>query len=102
MFRSAQCKLWAVSAVSAWQVDKNEFFCHPVLLGDNLYNKDRPKVLPPPRGRDTHAEKAAAPVQQAAELSTHDDGKAGRVSPPTCFHVLLPSKGFTSSMWTAL
>ena len=31
------------------QTSPNEFFCHPVLLGDNLYLKDRPKVTPPPR-----------------------------------------------------
>jgi len=31
------------------QVDPNEFFCHPVPLGDNLYDKERPKVVPLPR-----------------------------------------------------
>lgn len=50
-------------------------------LGDNLYNKDRPKVVPPPRGADTHNGK-----QQLQQAEHHDPnpvaggGQSGRVS----------------------
>uniref|UniRef100_A0A7S0S0V4 Protein OSCP1 n=1 Tax=Chlamydomonas leiostraca TaxID=1034604 RepID=A0A7S0S0V4_9CHLO len=36
-------------------LDPMEFFIHPAPLGTNLYNKDRPKVVPPPRKGDALA-----------------------------------------------
>eukprot|EP00879_Flechtneria_rotunda_P025244 GHRR01026815.1.p1 GENE.GHRR01026815.1~~GHRR01026815.1.p1 ORF type:complete len:270 (+),score=103.54 GHRR01026815.1:1090-1899(+) len=34
------------------KADMNEFFCHPVPLGDNLYRKDRDEVVPPVRAAE--------------------------------------------------
>jgi hypothetical protein len=53
------------------QVPSQEFFCHPVPLGDNLYCKDRPKVVPPARptdqgGRGGGSESGAADAAAAA------------------------------------
>lgn len=60
------------------QVNPNEFFCHPVPLGDNLYSKDRSKVVPPPRGAGAQGDKQQQAEQQVQNLST--DGNSGRVS----------------------
>jgi len=48
------------------QVDEHEFFCHPVPLGDNLYCKERPKVVVPARGADAtqHKGKVAQELQE--------------------------------------
>lgn len=52
----------------------NEFFCHPVPLGDNLYNKDRPKVVPPPRDSDGVKDKL-----QPATPAVEETSQSGRV-----------------------
>lgn len=63
------------------QVNAAEFFCHPVPLGDNLYNKNRPKVVPPARGADsTTATQQKQAEQQPLEQSTHDASKPDKVS----------------------
>lgn len=57
-------------------VDPNEFFSHPCPLGTNLYNKERTKVVPPPRCGDinpvsstAHEEKPdRKPVMYTEEL----------------------------------
>lgn len=77
---AARC-VWShvFAPVCCLQVHPNEFFCHPVPLGDNLYNKDRPKVVPPPRGADAQNDK-----QQSQQAEHHDPapvaGQSGRVS----------------------
>ncbi|GLC39781.1 hypothetical protein PLESTF_000883200 [Pleodorina starrii] len=38
--------------VKSASIDRQEFFVHPAPLGTNLYNKDRAKVVPPPRKGD--------------------------------------------------
>lgn len=78
--------MWIARALSP-QTDRNEFFCHPVPLGNNLYDKEgRPPVVPPARKDGGDAAAAAA----AARRSTADDpaqaaqqqqgAKAGKVS----------------------
>ncbi|KAI8470611.1 MAG: organic solute transport protein 1-domain-containing protein [Monoraphidium minutum] len=73
------------------QVDPNEFFCHPVPLGDNLYVKDRPRVTPPPRAHGGGGGSGGADAAKAAPDSclpsrrpTADEvaaGKGGRGAP---------------------
>jgi hypothetical protein len=58
-------------------VNPTEFFCHPVPLGDNLYNKDRAKVVPPPRGADAQSDKQQPQDKQGQDASNI---KSGRVS----------------------
>lgn len=72
------------------QVDRNEFFCHPVPLGDNLYRKDRPKVVPPQRAADMaqqqlqqdkqeQQQKAEAQPKQQEPQPAASDSQCGRV-----------------------
>lgn len=69
------------ACLHAVQVDPNEFFCHPVPLGDNLYSKDRPKVVPPPRAADAGMQdKKEQPEQAAQEPVARSDSHGGRVS----------------------
>ncbi|EFJ41172.1 hypothetical protein VOLCADRAFT_107794 [Volvox carteri f. nagariensis] len=41
-----------VKSAATRPIDRQEFFVHPAPLGTNLYNKERPKVVPPPRKGD--------------------------------------------------
>eukprot|EP00775_Hariotina_reticulata_P005653 gene5653-5892_t len=52
--------------LSSQKVHAHEFFCHPVPLGDNLYCKDRPKVVAPVRGADAiqHTDKVTQEPQE--------------------------------------
>lgn len=54
----------AVSPPSS-QMDSNEFFQHPAPLGDNLYDKTREKVQPPPRKGEWAGAAAAATAAAA-------------------------------------
>eukprot|EP00798_Chlamydomonas_sp_ICE-L_P005067 gene5067-34862_t len=49
------------------EIDPMEFFVHPAPLGSNLYSKERPKVVPPPRKGD----------HLTAPLNKEDDPLAG-------------------------
>lgn len=58
------------------KVDANEFFCHPVPLGDNLYCKERPKVVPPPRAYGGEGGTAAG---DGGAVLQSELGSSGRV-----------------------
>lgn len=75
------------------QVAAQEFFCHPVPLGANLYDKDRPKVVPPSRSVEGGASSlqqkgsdacttspAAGPGTAAEQQDTAAGSNAERVS----------------------
>lgn len=68
------------------QADVNEFFCHPVLLGDNLYNKDRPKVVPPLR--DSEGTKDRDKDKQQSTATAGVDSQPTRVSLPAVWVVV--------------
>ncbi|KAL6762064.1 organic solute transport protein 1-domain-containing protein [Haematococcus lacustris] len=61
-------------------LDPQEFYIHPAPLGSNLYNKDRPKVVPPPRKGDA----LQAPPGPWDDMGLAGEGKAqvGRSTPP--------------------
>eukprot|EP00983_Pelagomonas_calceolata_P085851 1156641-Pelagomonas_calceolata.AAC.4 len=48
------------------QIDPAEFFIHPVPLGTNLYNKARPKVVPPLRKAEEQAKLMIPPGDEVA------------------------------------
>lgn len=77
----------SLSTSSCWclvlQVNAAEFFCHPVPLGDNLYNKNRPKVVPPARGADSTTDTQQKQAeQQPQEQSAQGASRPDKVSHP--------------------
>lgn len=58
-------------------MDPCEFFCHPAPLGDNLYSKDRAKVVPPAR---TYGDAGAAAAAAAGGEAPLEVGGSRRVS----------------------
>lgn len=69
--------------VNSQKADPNEFFCHPVALGDNLYRKDREKAVPPPRSADTDAAKSSAgaqPQQQPAQSTRYVEEQVNKAA----------------------
>lgn len=68
------------AVMRASQADPQEFFVHPCVLGTNLYNKERNKVVPPPRKGDT----ITGPIKPEEDYKTTADeyadkgGGAGR------------------------
>jgi len=78
------------------QVDEHEFFCHPVPLGDNLYCKERPKVVVPARGADAtqHKGKVAQELQekqsQQEQPSSLNPSHSSRVGITTIASTQLP------------
>ena len=50
--RAAHPEPYSSTPAASPQTDPVEFFIHPCPLGTNLYNKDRPKVVPPVRKGD--------------------------------------------------
>ncbi|GFR51599.1 hypothetical protein Agub_g14023, partial [Astrephomene gubernaculifera] len=60
--------------VKSSTIDPQEFFVHPVPLGSNLYNKERPKVVPPPRKGDA----LTAPIKSEDDYKTNADDEADR------------------------
>jgi hypothetical protein len=65
------------------QVNPAEFFCHPVPLGDNLYNKNRPKVVPPARGADSTTDTQ----QKQAEQQPQEQSAPGASQPDKVSHM---------------
>jgi hypothetical protein len=61
------------------QVNPNEFFCHPVPLGDNLYNKERLKVVPPPRGADAQSDKQQPQDKKEQDTSNSQSDRVSAV-----------------------
>ncbi|KXZ46265.1 hypothetical protein GPECTOR_45g135 [Gonium pectorale] len=55
-------------------IDPQEFFVHPAPLGSNLYNKERTKVVPPPRKGDA----LTGPIRPEEEYKTTADEYADR------------------------
>lgn len=55
-------------SLGSQQVNPDDYFCHPVPLGANMYNKERPKVIPPPRKGDLVGDAIApAPASEPAK-----------------------------------
>ncbi|KAF5842192.1 organic solute transport protein 1-domain-containing protein [Dunaliella salina] len=66
------------------EIDPAEFFIHPVPLGTNLYNKARPKVVPPVRKADEQAKLMIPPGEEmamaGAKRMQHAEDVVGQVS----------------------
>ncbi|GLI65897.1 hypothetical protein VaNZ11_009543, partial [Volvox africanus] len=62
--------------VKSASIDRQEFFVHPVPLGSNLYNKERAKVVPPPRKGDA----ITGPLKPEEDYKTMGDEYADRRS----------------------
>jgi hypothetical protein len=70
------------------QADGNEFFCHPVPFGDNLYAKERLRVAPPRRAHDEKpgatSSSGAGGSAAAANEKVWGGGRLGRGRGSAC------------------